>query len=61
MKSSGPGYEALALKNMCSYKCERPSYSGLWVNEPFLTSASIVTSGTPWFSTTITSRPFGSV
>ena len=50
-----------ALKNMCSYRCDSPSYSGACVNEPFLTSASIVTSGTPRFSTTITSSPFGSV
>ena len=31
------------------------------MNDPFFTSASIVTRGTPWFCTTITSRPFGSV
>jgi hypothetical protein len=31
------------------------------VNDPFRTTASIVVSGTPWFSTTMISRPFGSV
>ena len=46
---------------MCSYRCDSPSNCGPCVNEPFFTSASIVTSGTPWFSTTITSSPFGSV
>ena len=30
------------------------------MNEPFLTSISTVASGTPWFSTTMTSSPFGS-
>src|ERR1051325_11363186 len=45
---------------MCSYRCERPANSGDCVNDPFLTAASIVTSGTPGFGTTITSSPLGS-
>ena len=59
MNWSGFGYLSLALKNMCSYMCARPAYSGLCVNEPFRTVISTVTIGTPWFSTTITSSPLG--
>src|SRR5688500_3769666 len=45
---------------MCSYMCASPAYSGDCVNEPFFTSISTVASGTPWFSTTMTSSPFAS-
>jgi hypothetical protein len=45
---------------MCSYMCASPAYSGGWVKAPLRTSISTVASGTPWFSTTITSSPFAS-
>ena len=60
MNWSGFGSFVFALKNMCSYMWASPAYSGLCVNEPFFTSISTVAKGTPWFSSTITSRPFDS-
>src|ERR1017187_2059480 len=44
---------------MCSYMCASPAYSGDCVKEPLRTVISTVASGTPWFSTTMTSSPFG--
>src|SRR5262245_38062416 len=46
---------------MCSYRCDRPLYSGGSVYAPFLTAISTVTSGTAAFSMMITSIPFLSV
>src|SRR5688500_11217881 len=49
------------LKNMCSYRCERPCSSGGSVNEPLRTASSTVTIGTDESCSTITSSPFGRV
>ena len=38
MNWSGSGRCSFALKNMCSYMCASPAYSGVCVNEPFFTS-----------------------